>query len=288
MCDEWTAQDDDAAAARGLNRREFTAAGMAAVIAGFAGTGASATTALSESAVTIATPDGTADAFFVHPASGRHPGIVLWPDIAGLRETYRLVARRLAAAGYAVLAVNQYYRNGAGPVLNSLSEWRTPEGQAKLQPRIAAITHEGTTRDAAAFVRWLDTQAPVDTARRIGTQGYCMGGPAAVRTAAAAPDRVGAAVSFHGASLVTDRPDSPHRLIGSTKAAFLFAIGQNDDARAPQEKDALRAAAQAAGRPAEVEVYAADHGWCTPDAPSFDAAEAERAWGRMMALYAAL
>lgn len=286
MCDEWTARDDDAA--RGLNRREFAAAGIAAVIAGFAATGAWATTALTESTVSIATPDGTADAFFVHPASGNHPGIVLWPDIAGLRETYRLVARRLAAAGYAVLAVNQYYRNGPGPVLNSLSEWRTPEGQAKLQPRIAAITHDGTMRDAAAFVRWLDGQAAVDTARRIGTHGYCMGGPAAVRTAAAAPDRVGAAISFHGASLVTEGADSPHRLIGASKAAFLFAIGRNDDARTPDEKDVLRAAAQAAGRPAEVEVYAADHGWCTPDAPSFDAAEAERAWGRMMALYANL
>jgi carboxymethylenebutenolidase len=172
-------------------------------------------------------------------------------------------------------------------VLASFAEWRTPEGRARLQPMIAAITPEATTRDAAAFVRWLDRQRAVDKRRKIGSSGYCMGGPFTVRTAAAAPGRVGAAASFHGANLVNDRPDSPHRLLASTGAAYLFAIARNDDARTPTDKDTLRVAAQAAGRPAEVEVYAADHGWCTIDAPVYDQAEAERAWGRMLAMFAA-
>lgn len=293
MCDEFTAaaQDRDAAA-RGLNRREFTAIGAAAMLASYA-TGACAITApdaaaLTETDVRITTPDGTADGFFIHPSSGTHPGVVVWPDIAGPREAFRLIARRLAAAGFAVLVVNQYYRSAPAPVLASFAEWRTPEGQDKLKPMIAAITPEGIVRDASTFVAWLDAHAAVDKAKRIGTQGYCMGGPFAVRTAAAVPARVGAAASFHGAALVTDKADSPHRLLGKSQAAFLFASGKDDDARAPTDKDTLRQAAEAAGRPAEVEVYAANHGWCVPDTPSWDAAEADRAWARLLALYARL
>lgn len=292
MCDEFTAAEQDRAnAAKGLNRREFTAIGAATVLASYA-TGACAITApgadLAETDVLIATPDGRADGFFIHPATGTHPGVLVWPDIAGPREAFRLIARRLAAAGFAVLVVNQYYRSAPAPVLGSFGEWRTPEGQDKLKPMIAAITPEGIMRDAGAFVAWLDTQAAVDKGRRIGTQGYCMGGPFAVRTAAAVPARVGAAASFHGAALVTDKPDSPHRLLGQSQTAFLFASGKDDDARAPTDKDTLRTAAEAAGRPAEVEVYAANHGWCVPDTPSWDAAEADRAWARLLALYAKL
>ena len=289
MCDDFTAeQDDTALAARGLSRREFAALGAAAMLAVPASEALAATTSgLRESNVVVPTPDGRADGFFVHPARGRHPGIILWPDIGGSREAYKVMARRLAGEGYAVLVVNQYYRNAPAPVLASFAEWRTPEGRARLQPMIAAITPEATTRDAAAFVQWLDRQRAVDKRRKIGSSGYCMGGPFTVRTAAAAPARVGAAASFHGANLVNDRPDSPHRLLASTHAAYLFAIARNDDARAPTDKDTLRAAAQAAGRPAEVEVYAADHGWCTIDSPVYDQPEADRAWGRMLAMFAA-
>ena len=288
MCDDFTAeQDDTALAARGLSRREFAALGAAAMLAVPAGEALAATSGLRESNVVVPTPDGRADGFFVHPARGRHPGIILWPDIGGSREAYKVMARRLAGEGYAVLVVNQYYRNAPAPVLASFAEWRTPEGRARLQPMIAAITPEATTRDAAAFVQWLDRQRAVDKRRKIGSSGYCMGGPFTVRTAAAAPARVGAAASFHGANLVNDRPDSPHRLLASTGAAYLFAIARNDDARAPTDKDTLRAAAQAAGRPAEVEVYAADHGWCTIDSPVYDQPEADRAWGRMLAMFAA-
>ncbi|WP_371433456.1 dienelactone hydrolase family protein [Novosphingobium sp.] len=289
MCDQDTEADNESWLA--LNRRQFTALGAGAaamtIVPGCMaqthdGAGGSKT---ASRAVTITTPDGKADAFFVHPEGGKHPAVILWPDIAGLRDAYKTMGTRLAAAGYAVLVVNHYYRSSPAPILNSLSEWRSPEGQQKLAPMIAAITPAGTVRDAAAFVAWLDGQAEVDTSRKIGTCGYCMGGPFTVRTALANPARVGAAASFHGASLVNDTPDSPHKLLAQTQAAYLFAIAQNDDARAPDDKVRLREAADAAKRPAEIEVYPAQHGWCTIDAPIYDKAQAEKAWGRMLALY---
>ena len=286
MCDEFTQQDDDAALTpQGLSRRAFAALGGAAALIGLTGAG---DPPLGERAVRIATPDGVADGFLVHPASGKHPGILMWPDIGGLREAYKAMARRLAASGYVVLVVNQYYRNAPAPVLASFAAWRTPEGQAKLQPMIAALNPARTTRDAAAFLAYLDTLPQVDKQRKLGVCGYCMGGPFAVRSAVASSDRVGAVASLHGASLVGPEADSPHRLLGKTHAAYLFAIARNDDARSPGDKDALRAAAAAAGRPAEIEVYAADHGCCALDAPSYDHAEAERAGGRMKALFARL
>ena len=291
MCDQLTLADDAARAqATGLSRRQFAVASGALAAAAMADAQAAiaAGPALVERDVSIATPDGTADAVLIHPAKGKHPGVIMWPDIAGLREAYRVMARRMAGEGYTVLLVNHYYRGGKAPFLATMSEWRTPAGQEKLKPLIAGITPAGTTSDAKAFVAFLDQQAATDTRRKIGTQGYCMGGPYTVRTAAAVPARVGVACSFHGGGLVGDAPDSPNKLIAATKASFLFAIAQNDDARSPADKDALKAAAAAAGRPAEVEVYHADHGWCTIDAPSYNKDEAERAWGRMLALYAKL
>jgi len=290
MCDDLTAAAEDAVRIRaGLTRRAFGITGGATALwASGVATAATAGASLVETTVTVATPDGKADAFFVHPATGKHPGVLLWPDIGGLRDAYKVMARRLAQAGYAVLVVNQYYRNAPAPVLKTFMEWRTSEGQATLKPMIAAINPARTTSDAAAFVKFLDAQPSVDTRRKLGTAGYCMGGPYTVRTAFAAPARVGAAASIHGGNLVSDAPDSPVRLIAHTRAAFLFAIGRNDDARAPGDKDALRKAAAAAHRPAEIEVYPADHGWTTIDAPMYDAAQAEKAWARMLALFAKL
>jgi carboxymethylenebutenolidase len=264
--------------------------GAAAAILACSGTDAAAKPAakIAERMVRVTTPDGTADAFFVHPARGAHPGIVMWPDISGLREAKKVMARRLAAEGYAVLLVNHYYRSAPAPLFATFAEGRTPAGQERLKPMIAAITPAGITRDAAAFVAWLDRQPAVDKRRAIGSNGYCMTGSYTVRTAAAAPARVGAAASFHGGGLVGTDPASPSRLLGSTRAAFLFAIARNDDQRAPGDKDALRAAARAAGRPAEIEVYGADHGWTVLDSPQYDRAEAERAWARMLALFATL
>jgi carboxymethylenebutenolidase len=291
MCDDFTAADDDARlAARGLTRRDFSALGTAAVLTTYL-SGVEALAAdmpLTESMVMAQTPDGQADAFFVHPAKGKHPGVILWPDVLGLRDTKKAMARRLAASGYAVLVVNQYYRNFRGPLGPDFSSFRSPEGQAKLGPARSALTHEALTRDAMAHVAFLDDQAAVDTARGIGTQGYCMGGPFTVRTAAAVPSRVKAAASFHGGGLVTDEPTSPHKLLPATQASYQIAVAKNDDERSPEDKNVFRAAAEAAGRPAEIEVYAADHGWCVPDSPSYDEAEADRAWGRLLALYSKL
>ena len=289
MCDEFTVEQDAAALERkGISRRQFAAMSAAVAMVACARPSDGKTAALTEGTVRIQTPDGMADAFFVHPARGKHPAVIIWPDIGGLREVFNVMGRRLAAAGYAVLVVNQYYRNAPAPVLSSFAEWRTPEGQAKLAPMIAGVTAAGVARDAAACVAWLDTQPAVDKHKGIGSQGYCMGGPFAVRTAAAAPARVRAAASFHGAGLVGPAADSPHLLLARTQASFLIAIAQGDDARAPSDKDALRAAADAAKRPAEIEVYPANHGWCVADSPVYDAANAERAWGRLLALYAKL
>ncbi|MDF8334568.1 dienelactone hydrolase family protein [Novosphingobium cyanobacteriorum] len=287
MCDDLTELDNAAY----LNRRQFTALGAGAaaltVMPGCMAQTATGTAAMptKSRAVTITTPDGTCDAVLIAPATGKHPAVIMWPDIAGLRDAYKTMGTRLAGEGYAVLVVNQYYRGSPAPILDSLTAWRTPEGQAKLKPLIAGITPDGTVRDAKAFVAFLDQQPEVDTAKKIGSCGYCMGGPFTVRTAFANPDRVGAAASFHGGGLVSDAPDSPHRLLAATKASYLFAIAKNDDERAPTDKDELRKAADAAKRPAEIEVYPAQHGWCTIDAPIYDQVQADKAWGRMLALY---
>lgn len=290
MCDEFTAEAETAhLARRGISRRQFAALGAGAALAGCAGTvRADGGATVSERPVSITTADGICDGFFVHPAKGRHPGVILWPDIAGLRDAFKIMARRLAAQGHAVLVVNQYYRSSPAPVMQSFSEYRTPEGQALVQPMRALLDPAAITRDARAFVTFLDGQGEVDRTRGIGSCGYCMGGPFAVRTAAAVPKRVTAAASLHGAGLVSDAPDSPHRLLGGTKASFLIAIARNDDARQPDHKTRLRAAAEAAGRPAEVEVYDADHGWCVPDSPAYDPNAADAAWQRMVRLFAGL
>lgn len=292
MCDELTESENEAWLARqGIGRREFAQLGAVASAAlllpacAQSRTSAKEQVALASRTVAIDTADGTADALFVYPEKGQHPAVILWPDIAGLREAYRVMGTRLAQAGYAVLVVNQYYRSAKAPIVNSLLEWRTDEGQARLKPMIAAITPAGTTSDAAACVDWLGQQREVDTKRKIGTCGYCMGGPFTFRTAAIRPDRVGALASFHGANLVNDTPDSPHLLIPSMKAALLVAIAENDDVRDPAAKDRLREAAKAAGRTAEIEVYPAQHGWCTIDAPIYDKDAAEKAWGRMLAIF---
>ncbi len=289
MCDEWTEAADDAALTRrGLSRRDFAAIGGALAIAACAQPGNGKASPLREAMVRVNTPDGYADCFFVHPARGKHPGVIMWPDIGGLRDAFKVMARQLAASGYAVLAVNQFYRSAPSPVLSSFAEWRTPAGRAKLAPMIAQLTQEATMRDAAAFAAFLDAQPRVDSRRKIGTQGYCMGGPHAIRTAAAAPARIGAVASFHGAGIATDKPDSPHLLLARTQATFLIAVARNDDARDAGEKDRFTAAATAAGRTAEAVVYPADHGWCVPDSPVYDAAQADLAWEQLLGLYAAL
>lgn len=237
---------------------------------------------VTEKEVNVTTPDGTADCYFVHPASGTAPGVLVWPDIFGLRPAFRQMGKRLAQSGYAVLVVNPFYRTKKAPTADSGAA--TPIDQVRsLAQTLNETTHMS---DAKAFTAWLDGQSSVAKNRKLGTQGYCMGGPIAFRTAAAVPERVGAVASFHGGGLVTDKPNSPHLQAAKSKAQFLIAIAENDDQRSPQDKDTLRDTFAKAHLPAEIEVYAgAAHGWCPPDSHVYNESQAEKAWSRLLVLY---
>jgi carboxymethylenebutenolidase len=283
MCEH---DDFEEFARRGLTRRQFGAmalgGGLAAVLPDLAG--AAATTQGVE--VEIKTADGTADAYFVHPAAGKHPAVLVWPDVFGLRPAFRDMATRLAESGYAVLVINPFYRTKKAPTAPEHADFNDPATRDALMALYNSLNAGTTLTDAKAFVPWLDQQAAVDTRKKIGTTGYCMGGPMVMRTAAAFPDRIGAGATFHGGGLVTDKPDSPHLLIPQMKAQFLIAIAENDDAKQPAAKDSLREAFAKARLPAEIEVYAgAQHGWCPTDSRVYDHDQAEKAWSRMLVLF---
>ena len=282
MCDQDHFDDDRREyEARGLvTRRQFGAL-LGAGITMMLPTVVNAV-AVTESDVTVTTPDGTADCYFVHPSSGTGAGVLVWPDIFGLRPAFRQMGKRLAESGYAVLVVNPFYRVKKAPT--------APAGAATpiadVRPLAQGLSETTHTTDARAFIAWLDRQASVAKNRKIGTQGYCMGGPITFRTAAAVPDRVGAAASFHGGGLVTDAPNSPHLQVAKTKAHLLVAIAANDDARSPKEKDVLKETFAKVNLPAEIEVYdGAAHGWCPPDTAVYNEPQAEKAWSRLLALY---
>jgi carboxymethylenebutenolidase len=269
----------------GLTRRSF---GLTALGAGLAVAipGAAAAADTEGRDVVIKTPAGSADAYFVHPKKGRHPAVLIWPDIFGLRPAFKEMATRLAASGYAVLVVNPFYRTQKAPTAPEHADFNDPATRSALMALRGTLNPDTANVDAKAFVAFLDQQAAVDTKRKIGTTGYCMGGPLALQTAAAVPERIGAGATFHGGGLVTDQPDSPHLLIPQMKAQFLIAIAENDDAKEPDAKNTLRQAFAQAKLPAEIEVYAGTkHGWCPPDAAVYDHDQAEKAWGRMLALF---
>jgi carboxymethylenebutenolidase len=282
MCDQdHFEQDRQEWERRGLvTRRQFgvlLGAGMAMMLPEVANA-----VTVSESDVNVMTPDGTADCYFVHPASGTAPGVLVWPDIFGLRPAFRQMAKRLAESGYSVLVVNPFYRVKKAPTAEQGAATPIPP----LMPLMQALTEPIQMTDAKAFVAWLDRQPSVAKNRRIGTQGYCMGGPMAFRTAAAMPDRVGAVASFHGGGLVTDMPNSPHLQAAKTKAQFLVAIAANDDMRSPNDKNVMKETFGKAKVPAEIEVYeGAAHGWCPPDSGVYNQPQAEKAWSRLLALY---
>jgi len=277
-----------------LPRREFVGMSVAAGLAATAGSAGAASLDVVETDVEIKTPDGTCDAAFIHPKSGSHPGVLIWPDAFGLRPSMRDMAKRLAAAGYSVLVPNPFYRVSKAPFSDASNfNFQNPADMAKLQPLMASVNAPGNAeKDAVAYVGFLDAQKEVNKSKKIGTQGYCMGGPLVVKTAAALPNRIGAGGSFHGGGLVTDKPDSPHLLASKIKARMYFGIAANDDMRQPDAKDKLKESFAAAKVPAEIEVYpASQHGWCVPDmpqqngAPIYNKPDAERAWGKLMALY---
>jgi carboxymethylenebutenolidase len=285
MCDETNLQSWVREA---VSRRQFGVLTGAAALA--AGTAAPirAAGALAERSVSFSTPDGTADGFLVHPAQGRHPAVILWPDIAGLREAKRTMARELAAQGYAVLVMNPYYRDIAGEQFADFADFISKGGFQKVGPWRGKLDARAIMNDARATTAWLDDQDAVDPARGIGTQGYCMGGPFTVWSAAAVPARIRAAASFHGGGLVRpDNPLSPHALLGQVEAGLLIAVAKDDDAKAPSDKLTFGEAAQAAGRTATITVYDGNHGWMVPDSPAYAAAEARRGEADLLALYKA-
>ncbi len=266
-----------------VSRRTFGLMGLAA--AGVAGT-ARAGAPVVEKEVDVKTADGVADAVLYHPeGKGAWPAVLLWTDIVGLRQAFRDMGRRLAGEGYVVLVPNPYYRVKRSPVIEGSFSFANPDDRAKLGPLRASLTPEGVDRDAVAYVGFLDAQPQTDKSKRVGVQGYCMGGPLSFRTAAVSA-RIGAVASFHGGGLYTDQPTSPHLLLTKTTAEFLVAVADNDDKQDLTIKDKLKAAMDAAGRTSKIEVYAgADHGWCVPGSPVYNEAAAEKAWAELLALY---
>jgi len=271
-----------------LHRRDFVAMSVAAGLAA-AGSASGAGMPVVETDVEIKTPDGTCDAAFIHPKSGSHPGVLIWPDAFGLRPSMREMAKRLAAEGYSVLVPNPFYRVGKAPFYTDASTVNFQTERPKIGPLMASVNASGNAeKDAVAYIAFLDAQKQVNKSKKIGTQGYCMGGALVVRTCATVPDRVGAGASFHGGGLVTDKPDSPHLLAPKIKAHMYFGIASNDDMTQPDAKVKLKEAFPNA----EIEVYSESmHGWCVPDMPAgagkpiYNKPDAERAWGKLETLY---
>jgi carboxymethylenebutenolidase len=269
----------------GVSRRQFSAlalgAGLAAALPRLAD--AAQTTGAD---VEIKTADGTCDAYFVSAVKGKYPAVLTWPDIFGLRPASKEMATRLASSGYAVLVINPFYRIKKAPTAPEHPDFNDPATRQTLMSMAGTLSPATATTDAKAFVAFLDAQPAVDKRKKMGTTGYCMGGPFVFRTAAAYPDRVGAAATFHGGGLVTDKPESPHLLIPQMKAQYLVAIAENDDAKQPEAKTVLKDAFAKANLTAEVEVYAgAQHGWCPPDSAVYNHDQAEKAWSRQLALF---
>jgi len=293
MTDDQKNQEAENTFSGEITRRDFATLMVGAGLAATIPSVTAAEVEVVETNVEIKTPDGTCDAAFIHPKTGSHPGVLIWPDAFGLRPAMRAIGKRIAAEGYSVLVPNPFYRVSKAPFTDASNfNFQNADDMAKLRPLMASVNAPGNPeKDATAYVAFLDAQKEVNKGKKIGTQGYCMGGPLVVRTAALLPDRIGAGASFHGGGLVTDKPDSPHLLAPKIKARMYFGVAQNDDARQPDAKDKLKEAFAAAKVPAEIEVYPAAHGWCVPDmpvqnnAPIYNKAEAERAWAKLVALY---
>lgn len=281
--------------AKGLNRRQFAqiGAGSAAAVAAWMPAQASTVlqgSTLVEREVFFSAPGGTFDGVFIHPARSKHPAVILWPDIAGLRPAKLAMARDLAAQGYAVLVANPYYRSVAGQRFADFNDWRSKDGFAAVRPWMAQNTPANVMETAGAVVAWLDGQEAVDRARGIGNQGYCMTGGWTILSAAAVPGRIKAAASFHGGGLVGADPLAPVHVLErlAADAGVLIAVARNDDASDPAARPALAAAGEKVAARVKVELYQADHGWTVPDSPVYDAAQAALARAALLELYSAV
>jgi carboxymethylenebutenolidase len=238
--------------------------------------------------VIVRTSDGHADAVLFHPAGkGKWPAVLMWPDILGLRPVFREMGKRLAAQGYVVLVVNPYYRTKKAPVVSGPFDFNSKADMNKLMVFRSGLSDDMVDRDSADYVRFLDAQPQTDKGAKMGVQGFCFSGPIAFQTAAVAADRIGAVATFHPGALVTDKPSSPHLLIPKTRAAYLVLIAKNDAEHMPDEAPTLQMAFKAAGLPATVEVYPANHGWSVAGSQTYDEAQAERAWGELLPFYRA-
>ena len=286
MCDELTEKDTaNFLRKHGVTRRDFSKGAVGVAFSMMLPAVANALDVVEEE-VQIETPDGVADCYFVHPADGAHAAGLVWPDIMGIRTSFRMMGKRLAESGYSTLVVNPYYRTAVGPVIEDGESYGEPAVRERLMPHAMSLSPETCVSDGRAFVDYLDAQASVDTNRKIGTTGYCMTGSYTMRMAAAMPERIGAGGSFHGGGLATDSDDSPHLLAPQIQAGLLIAIAANDDEKEPHAKVMLREAFDNAGVSAEIEVYEDTlHGWCPPDSRVYNEVQAERAWSRLMALF---
>ncbi|MAI90917.1 dienelactone hydrolase family protein [Ponticaulis sp.] len=287
MCNDRTAEQNEAWLKRKglLSRRDFAKIGLGASFVSMLPAMADPL-GVTETDVIITTPDGEADCYFVHPSEGAHAAVIIWPDITGLRPALRMMGKRLAQSGYAVLVVNPYYRSVTAPIVVPGETFADPAVRERVVPYYRTLTPETNITDAHAFATWLDAQDVVSTSRPMGTMGYCMGGPMTFRTAATLPGRIGAGASFHGGGLVTDAENSPHTLIPEMNAAFLVAIAENDDEEQPEAKTVLDETFSDNMIFAEVEVYAdAMHGWCPPDSLVYNEEQAEHAWSRLLVLF---
>lgn len=288
MCDEQTEFDNDSFTRSGgaVNRRDFSKLSAAAIMTLMYPTSALAGEDVEESEVLVDMENGQSDSYFVRPKTGKHPAVLIWPDIKGLRPAFKAMGKRLAMQGYSVLVANPFYRDAKAPVVPEGASFRDPDTRKFLVGMARKLTQDASMSDARHYIAFLDAQDSTDTSRKMGTMGYCMGGPLIMRTAGAVPERVGAAASFHGGGLVRDTDDSPHLLIPRSPAHVLHAIAENDHERSPHTKDALIAAYAAAGVPAEIEVYEGTlHGWCPPDSTVYNEEQAEKAWSRVSALF---
>lgn len=286
MCDERTAKENEEffQSNPDLSRRQLGKAAAGVGLAMMLPPVANAQE-ITESHVDIRTSDGVADAFFVHPSTGQHPAVLIWTDILGLRPAFEMMARRLAQSGYSVLVPNPFYRSARAPVVEEGASFQDPAVREVVIGMRSVLTAETDISDAAAFVEFLDAQSSVDSNRKMGTTGYCMGGPMVMRTVGT-NSRMGAGGTFHGGGLATDAANSPHLLIPEMDASMLICVAANDDENEPEVKNILRESFAAAGVPAEIEVYEGTlHGWCPPDSAVYYEAQAERAWSRLLNLF---
>src|SRR5450631_4264411 len=251
-----------------ISRREFTALSIAAGVAAATGASGAAAAQMVDTDVQVTTAAGVCDAALIRPQTGSWPGVILFPDVFGLRPTMRDMAKRLAADGFTVLVPNPFYRTTKPPGLSPDIDFNNPTDRAKIDVLRAPLTSDAVMQDASAYVKFLDSQASVNKNAKMGVFGYCMGGPMTMQAADANPDRIGAGATFHGGGLVTDKPNSPHLLIPKMHSRMYIAIAASDDTKQPDAKDTLKSSFAAAKVPAEVLVYEGTfHGWTVRDMP---------------------